>query len=470
MSESTPDQLKLVDLGRAPLLRVLLVLPVVLALVGAWYATRWYVGNFVAEYAPQITYENVSEQELAAQQLRTAETAMRLAPDDPQTHWVVAGLKKNSLDPREMEDAVRHYEEAARLSPNDYRLWVSLGRVREQAGDSAGGEKALRRAVELAPSYADPRWHLGNLLLRAGRGEEAFRELTRAAEADPKLRPQIFNAAWVVFGEDVDAINRAAGGSAAARAELAVYVAGRGRFDDALRLWASLTPPEKKEQRASGEAIVNALLSAKRHRSALVVARDMGGADALKAQVGEMSNPGFEEDIEATGASTFEWKVRSVPQAPIGLDPAVKHGGARSLRVAFKSPSTLGFANISQTVVVEPGQAYRLEFYVRTNDLKSGGTPLVEVLDAADGKTVLAATPALANGTQDWERQTLEFRAPAASEAVLVRVRRETCGDDAVCPIFGLVWYDDFNLQRAAGGAGGSAAGAKGSGPKAATR
>src|ERR687884_253068 len=134
MPESTPDQLKFVDLGRAPLWRVLLVVPVVLALVGSWYATRWYVGNFVAEYAPQIADENVTEEELAASQLRAAETAMRLAPDDPWTHWVVAGLKKNSLDPRELEDSLRHFEEAVRLAPNDYRFWVSLGRAREQAG------------------------------------------------------------------------------------------------------------------------------------------------------------------------------------------------------------------------------------------------------------------------------------------------------------------------------------------------
>lgn len=468
MSESTPDQLKIVDLERAPLLRVLLVVPVVLALVGSWYATRWYVGDFVAEYAPQIADENVSEEELAAARLRTAETAMRLAPADPWTHWVVAGLKKNSLDPREFEDAIRHFEEAVRLSPNDYRFWISLGRAREQAGDSAGGEKALRRAVELAPSYADPRWHLGNLLLRAGRGEEAFKELRRAAEADPKLRPQIFNAAWVVFGEDVDAINRAAGGSAAARAELAVYVAGRGRFDEALRLWASLTPEEKKQQRASGEGVVDALLSAKRYRSALEVGRDLGGAEAPRAGVGAISNPGFEEDINAAGARTFEWKVRSVPQATIGFDQATKHGGARSLRVTFKSPSTLAFSNISQTVVVEPGQAYRLEFYVRTQDLKSGGTPLLEVVDGADGKTVLASTPALANGTRDWEAQAVDFKVPDGSEAILIRVRREACHGDAVCPIFGLVWYDDFNLQRTGGGSGGP--GAKGSGAKDAAR
>jgi hypothetical protein len=28
-----------------------------------------------------------------------------------------------------------------------------------------------------------------------------------------------------------------------------------------------------------------------------------------------------------------------------------------------------------------------------------------------------------------------------------VRMVRNTCGDSAVCPIFGTVWYDDFNLK-----------------------
>jgi hypothetical protein len=25
------------------------------------------------------------------------------------------------------------------------------------------------------------------------------------------------------------------------------------------------------------------------------------------------------------------------------------------------------------------------------------------------------------------------------------------CGADAICPIFGMVWYDDFNLQSVGG-------------------
>jgi hypothetical protein len=98
-----------------------------------------------------------------------------------------------------------------------------------------------------------------------------------------------------------------------------------------------------------------------------------------------------------------------------------------------------------------------LTFDVRTEELKSGGTPILQVLDAADGTTILAATPALPNGTRDWQKVSLDFKAPANSEAVIVRVSRASCGSDSVCPIFGLVWYDDFNLQRAAGGAAAAA-------------
>jgi hypothetical protein len=446
VSQSTSDQLKLVDV-KAPLVRALLVVPVLLALLGSWYATRWYIANVVAEFAPQMRDEALAEDEMESVKLETAMAAMRLAPNDPWTHWVVAGLKKSSPLPGALEEAIKQYEEAVRLSPNDYRFWVSLGRTRGQAGDFDGGEKALRRAVELAPSYADPRWHLGNLLLRAGRGDEAFTELRRAAEADPRLRSQIFNAAWYVYDENVDAIKDAVGGSPAARAELAVYVAGRGRFDDALRMWSSLNAAEKKEYRQSGEVVMNALLAAKRHRAALELGRELN-PDAHSAKAEEISNPGFEEDIEASGSNTFGWKVTSMPQAQIGFDETQRHSGFRSLRVAFRSPSTLAFTNLSQLLVVEPGAQYRLEYYVRVEALKSAGTPVMEVLDGAGAGSVLAVSSPLPNGTRDWELVTLDFKVPPQSEAVVVRVNRAPCSADPVCPIFGLVWYDDFNLQR----------------------
>jgi hypothetical protein len=128
VSQTKADQLKLIDV-RAPMMRLLLLVPVALALFGSWYAGRWYIGDVIAEYSPNL--------ETGA--LETAQMTTNLAPDDPLTHWTVAALEKQALPPDRLQETLSEYEKAVSLSPNDYRLWVDLGRTREQAGDVAGG-------------------------------------------------------------------------------------------------------------------------------------------------------------------------------------------------------------------------------------------------------------------------------------------------------------------------------------------
>jgi Flp pilus assembly protein TadD len=422
---------------------MLLVVPVALVLLFSWYAVRWYMGNFVAEFAPR----------MEEGQLEAAQAAERLAPDDPWTHGAVASIKKRSFLPEELSDAVHHYEEAVSLSPNDYRFWLELGRAREQSGDSTGGEKALRRAVELAPSYAYPHWYLGNLLLRAGRGEDAFGELRRAVEADATLRPQLFNVAWNLYGQNVEEIRKLVGDSPAARAEFALYLMGRGQLDDALSLWNSLQPVEKAAQHEAGSGLLKALISQQRYRAARGVLNDLTSQAASPTDA-QFVNGGFEEEIGIVGDNFFNWQIKSEPQAQIAIDGSTHHDGARSLRILFKSSSTLAFSSaVTQLIVVEPATQYRFECYVRAKDLKSAGTPLLEIIDARDGKTVLGALPPIAPGTYDWQSLTVNFKTPPQTEAVIVRMGRASCGTDGVCPIFGMVWYDDFNLQRLGGAA-----------------
>ena len=439
LAQSTPHQLKLVDL-RKPHFRVLLIVPVALALLFSWFATRWYMGNFVAEFAPN----------LEEGQLETALAAMRLAPDDPWGHWVVAGLKKRTLLEEDLADAVRHYEEAVRLSPNDYRFWVDLGRAREDSGDRPAGEKALRRAVELAPSYALPRWYLGNLLLRAGRGEEAFIELRRAAGADAAFRQQLFNIAWNLYGQNIEAIKQVVGESPGERAAFANYLIGRQRLDDALSLWSSLSLGEKRAHPATGDLIMRTLLGERRYRAALGIIGDIDhGFDPTEAT--QILNGGFEEDIQTSGGNPFTWQIKSDPQAQIAIDESSRRSGARSLRIAFRSPSMITFNNVAQLVVVEPSEQYRFECYVRADALKSGGTPVIEIIDAMDGTTVLGTSPPIASGTYDWRQITIDFKTSPRTEAVTVRIGRAMCGTAATCPIFGMIWYDDFSLKRLGG-------------------
>ena len=63
--------------------------------------------------------------------------------------------------------------------------------------------------MKLAPSYAYPRWYLGNLLLRTDRYEEGFAELQRASEENGQFQSQLFNLAWQLNKNDFDALRAA---------------------------------------------------------------------------------------------------------------------------------------------------------------------------------------------------------------------------------------------------------------------
>lgn len=426
--------------------RVPLLLLAAVALYAAWHGVRWGLGNTMAETAPA----SYATDPTAA--FESAEAAVRLAPRDPSTHLMLARLSRFSFDPKEVPRALEEYEQAAALAPNDYLIWTEVGRARASLGDPEGGVAALRRAAELAPSYAEPRWHLGNALLRAGRYDEAFEELRRAADADPeRLRPQVFNLAWNVYGPDMSRVIDAVGRTPAARAQLVGVMAGRGRLDDALAVWAGLGETGRREQPAAGDALSRALYAKGLYARALQVMAEFGAEDI---GVGRVSNGGFESDIGRAGTQLFRWDVTPPAGAQAALDARTAHGGRRSLRIVFSASGQVDFRNVSQVVGVEPGARYRLTYFFKTEDLRSAATLVAAVSDVAAPEQPLVASAPAPQGTQDWQQVSLEFAAGPRTEAVLVRLVRAGCPEGA-CPIYGKIWYDDFNLERAGGRAGG---------------
>ena len=426
--------------------RALLLVPVVLALVCVWYVARWCLGNTMAEWLPDAG---------------VARAAARLAPDDPQTHYTLARLAEKSFEPEQLAEAVAQYERAAALSPNDYRLWFELGRARSLASDDAGAERALRRAVELAPNYPDPRWYLGNLLLRAGRTGDAFAELRRAAQVNPeRFRSQVFDVAWRASDGSVPAVVAAVGDAPDTRAALIEFLLGRraadeaarkAAFAEAVKLWQGLNAAERSAHRATGEKLRDAFLAAKQYHAALEVQRELSATNQVVPAAEQLLNGGFEEAVGPAGKTWYDWQVAPIAQTQINLDERERHNGARSLRIVFNAAGPLDFRNVSQLVVVAPQTRYRLTYYVRAKEVKGVSTVLTEVLDAADQARALAASAPLPFGSSDWQEVALEFTTPPQTEAIVVRLTRPPC-PEALCPLFGTVWYDDFNLQRLAGG------------------
>lgn len=435
------DQLKLIDASSA-LVRAGLILVVVIVLFCSWRAVRWYAGSEIALAAPQLP-ENA---------LEAARTAARLSPDDPLARWALASQLQRGVGPNDLQLAIAEYRSAVSLSPGDFRLWTDLGRAEEQAGNMAESEKALRHAIELAPHYSWPRWHMGNFLLRRGRLDEAMKELRQVADKDQSKRGAVFDYAWVVYEGDVSAIGRALGDSPPVRAEFIAYLLGRKRLTEALQIWSGFSRSQKKEFEATGRTLVDGLVAEKRYHMALNLLRDLEGESA-GFEVGKVTNGSFEGPVAQEGSELFVWSVPGSVQARAALDPGKAHEGSLSLRISFNATDALDL-NISQLIAVEPASSYQLTFYVRTSALKSAAAPVVKVLSAVD-KSPLAESAHAPAGDSDWQKITVDFKVPAHIEGITLSIGRAPCNaEGAVCPIFGTVWYDDFNLQLAGREAG----------------
>jgi tetratricopeptide (TPR) repeat protein len=428
----------IVTIHLASATRWLLLLPAVCAIFGSWFVVRWYVGNTVAEYAPSVEAGGID----------MARMATRWAPGDPFVHWRLASLDEKVFNATNLADAVREYQLAVILSPNDYRYWMELGRSLEATGDIANGEKALQRAVELAPAYSHPRWQYGNLLVREGKLDEAFVQLSRAAEADDLMRPPVFSLAWQVFNGDVDKIATAACSTAAVRIDFATYLIRQEKVDDAVRIWRSVNPADRKAHLDLNEGFKKTLMQSKHFRAVFEVMKETD-PDPNGPVPEQFWNGGFERDIEPSSEKSFYWVISSRPQVRVGTDTTA-HSGHGSLRIVFKSSNKLDSIGVAQAIVVTPGTQYHFECFVRTQELTSGATPLISIVDATTNAVLIDSPPA-ASGTNGWQRITLDFKTNPKSDGIIVKLSRGSCGEDQVCPIFGTIWYDDFSLQRSGG-------------------
>ncbi|HEV7744017.1 MAG TPA: tetratricopeptide repeat protein [Pyrinomonadaceae bacterium] len=428
-----PDQL--MEFKASGPLKAAMTLTVLLALFASWFVVRWYVGNTIAEYFHPEDHR-----------LETARIAVNLAPNDPLPHWRLGNLALKELPPDQISLVVTEYEKAVSLSPHDYRLWMEFGSALEQAGDSEKAEKALREAVKLAPSYAYPRWYLGNLLLRTDRYTEGFAELQRASEQNGQFQPQLFNLAWQLNKTDFDALRAAVGNTPGIRAAFAQYLVERGRYDDGLRIWNSLSDIDKKESRFAADPMIASLISAQRYHTAMEIWNQVAPGPSYQAELGHILDGGFENNLAHGPGAVFGWQVQQNSQVQIGIDPGQGHSGNRSLRVYFQVRSHIDTINVTQLLPVKPNTEYDFECYLKTDKLESAETPLVLVVNAADEAGLAASSPA-PSGTSGWQRISLSFKTGEKTEAVKVKMVRNSCADSPVCPIFGTVWYDDFDLR-----------------------
>lgn len=373
--------------------------------------------------------------------MEPADQAVGISAGDPESYVARAAVLLNSS---QAAAAASDFEKAISLRPNDYRLWMQLGDARDQAGNTAGALSAFGEAVRLAPFYAQTHWQWGNLLLRAGRYDEAFAELRAAAISQPTLAPQVIDLTWGIYNGNARAVESVvAPQTPAARMALAIYFAQRGKATDAIGLFRESRRVSEQERRA----LLTALLTARQFPESYEVwaSNHEATISELRKHVATIIDAGFEAEIGLDDPG-FGWQIKPDVQAvQFSLDSGSASAGARSLLINWNGnpPSS---SIISQLVLVEPRKHYELSVDVQTRNLVTAGPPTVAVKDANTPARMLAQSTPLPQGTSDWQKLSLSFDTAETTQAVLITIERPTC-TMGICPIFGQTWFDNFALQ-----------------------
>ncbi len=414
--------------------RIFIVLAVLVALAFGWFAIRWQFGNMLANLTSST----------ASNAKTISGFALSLAPSDPTTNLFAANVEANVFSPEKMDKSLMLSENAVRFAPFNFEWWAFLGRSYEQAEQFEKAEKALLRAIELAPTYTLPNWQLGNFYLRRGRDIEAFAQLKKAAENNIVYREQVFSIAWDYYDKNTAKVEELAGNSGEAKASLAKFYAAKERPDDAVRIWETLTAEEKEKHIETAKLIAQALYDKRFFRASVKFISELKIEPNAKAET--IENPGFESEFRGGEEKVFfGWNVVTKEKIKVDRDSNHKHEGGYGLRVLFTGFSSIELYNLSQIAALSPSSRYRLTFWVKTENLKSAGTPTLEVVSGKDNK-IIAVSKAFPNDSNDWQQIQVDFALNADTEGAIFRLARSYCGEN--CLITGTIWLDDFKLEK----------------------
>ena len=378
----------------------------------------------------------------ATRSLEAAEKANQLTPKDPQSHFAEAAVLSSLNRPAE---SVVELERAVALRPADYSLWLQLGLLRDQLGNTVAAFAAFNEAVRLAPFYSQPRWLRGNLLLRVGQYDSAFKDLNQAAQSDPELIPGLIDLAWNLSKADPNLTEQWAQiKTDQRRIAFAKFLAHHSRPKDSiaqLRFVAGV--PEDVRHDLVQELIANGAF-AEAFEIWKVAQNDLARNDGSTP---EIYDGGFEAPL-TFDAGGFGWHVpRVLKGVTISLDSSRPHSGSKNLRIDFLGDSNPGSELVSQLILVEPSRRYQINFASRSENVVTGGLPLVVVKDAKGDRKRLGQSGPMDQGTHNWRIFTFDFTAGATTTAVFVSVQRENCSTSP-CPIFGSISLDSFSVAK----------------------
>ncbi len=374
--------------------------------------------------------------------------ATRLDPGDSEYHLELGRLCQYSLTDINPTEATAELKLAAEESPLDAQPWLDLGAAQELAGQTDEAEASLRRADYLAPSQPGFQWAIGNFFLLHGNVDESLRHFRVVLAGTPQYDGMIFSTAWKAVDNADEILAKVIPDKARAEISYMYYLAGKGKLNDAQKVWKERLANTQESYTASDVGhYIDILVADNLPDEAYHDWKDLEkrGLVVAPSEPGDLVYDGdFETELTNYG---FGWRIFPPPGTYIGLDSTTFHSGGHSLLVRFPGNANYLFRNVCEDVTVNPGDNYRARAFMKTDGITTNSGPRLEVFDPYDPKELDMLSDQLVGTNAAWALLSLSFSPKPKTHLVNVCITRMP-SDKLDNLIAGKLWVDDVSVVK----------------------
>jgi hypothetical protein len=375
------------------------------------------------------------------------ERAVKLDPSNADYHTRLGRLYEYSPVDLQLEKAEEHFRRATHLDSYDPQTWLELAVAMEFQARIEEAGACLRRVHLLAPNLPAYQWPIANFYLLQGSVDEAFRHFRVVLAGTSQYDSNVFGLAWKATDDGGKILQELIPERVTTEFSYLNFLVFGRRLNEAQAVWKRIVAGREAFSPGQSSPYIDNLVAAQRADEAYQVWTDLQKKGliryaSLPSEKNLISNGEFEDELLNMG---FDWRIVPVEGVYAGPDTSTYHSPSRALLVQFPGKQNLQYQHVYQYVKVSPGQSYRLQAFMKTEDITTDSGPRLQVYDAYNAAALNKLTDDLTGTSDGWTSLLLDFATGPKTELIVVRlVRLPSKKFDNL--ISGKVWLDDVQL------------------------
>ncbi len=332
------------------------------------------------------------------------ERAVKLDPSNAEYHVRLGRLYEYSPADLQLDKAEEHFKRATQLDSYDPQTWLDLAVAMEFQGRIAEAGACLRQVQLLAPNLPAYQWPVANFYLLQGSTDEAFRHFKAVLAGTPQYDGSVFTLAWKATDDAGKILQELIPERVTTEFSYLNYLVAGHRLNEAQAVWKRIVAGREPFSVDASSSYIDGLLGAQRSDEAYQVWTDLQKKGlirytSLPSEKNLISNGEFEDELLNMG---FDWRIVSVEGVYAGLDTSAYHSPGHALLVQFLGKQNLQYQHVYQYVKVSPGQSYRLQASLKTENITTDSGPRLEVYDAYNPAALDKFTDDLTGTSDGW--------------------------------------------------------------------